>query len=302
MDEQLSALLATRGMVRRRELVKAGWSRKRLRRLLRRGELRLLAPDVFALPGPPAAGEDLTAGVVALDAVASGLTAALQHGWAVAQAPEPAVVTVGRNRSRAHRSGFDVRRRDLADTDVVERDGLRLTSPVRTVLDCCRELPLAQAVAVADSALRAGDVSHAELRAALVTLPAGRLRDRIARAVALADPASGSVLESLCRVLLAQAGLAPEATQLVIRTSAGGWIGRVDFAWPAARLVVEVDGFAFHADRAAYRQDRRRGNALQPAGWRVLRSSWEDVVGQPDTVVADVRDLLAGSASRCVAA
>lgn len=236
--------------------------------------------------------------------MASGLTAALQHGWAVAQAPEQSVVTVGRDRSRARRDGIAVRRRDLADGDVVERDGLRLTGPLRTVLDCCRDLPLAQAVAVAvaDSALRAGDVTPAQLRAAVAALPGGRLRDRVARAVALVDPRSGSVLESLCRVLLAQAGLAPEVTQLVVRSGTGAWIGRVDFAWPTARLVVEVDGFAFHADRAAYRRDRRRGNALQRAGWRVLRFSWEDVVGQPDSVVADVREVLGAPRCRCVAA
>ncbi|TAL20866.1 MAG: DUF559 domain-containing protein, partial [Frankiales bacterium] len=67
---------------------------------------------------------------------------------------------------------------------------------------------------------------------------------------------------------------------------------RVDFAWPDERLVVEVDGFAFHADRASYRNDRRRTNELVLAGWRVLRFSWEDVVGSPDVVVDQVRRAL----------
>ena len=100
------------------------------------------------------------------------------------------------------------------------------------------------------------------------------------------------MLESLCRVLLHLAGLPAPETQLGIRGPAG-WIGRVDFGWPEQRLVVETDGFAFHADRASYRVDRRRGNALVLAGWRVLRFSWEDVVHAPDTVVADVRAALA---------
>ncbi len=107
------------------------------------------------------------------------------------------------------------------------------------------------------------------------------------------DPASGSVLETLCRVLLQQAGLAPTSTQFVVRDARGRWIGRVDFAWPHQRLVVEADGFAFHADRASYRDDRRRGNALLLAGWRVLRFSWEDVVDRPDEVVTAVRAALA---------
>jgi very-short-patch-repair endonuclease len=121
-------------------------------------------------------------------------------------------------------------------------------------------------------------------------------RARVAAVLRLVDPESGSVLESLCRVLLHQAGLAPEQTQLVVRTAAGRWIGRVDFAWSAARLVVETDGFAFHADRTSFREDRRRGNALVLAGWRVLRFSWEDVVHHPEDVVAAVREALDGRA------
>jgi very-short-patch-repair endonuclease len=43
-------------------------------------------------------------------------------------------------------------------------------------------------------------------------------------------------------------------------------------------------------------------NALVRAGWHVLRFSWEDVVGAPDSVVADVRDLLEQRACVCAAA
>ncbi len=117
----------------------------------------------------------------------------------------------------------------------------------------------------------------------------------MARVLRLIDPESGSVLESMCRALLTLAGLAPEQTQLVVRDGADRWIGRVDFAWPEQRLVVETDGFAFHADRRSYRADRRRGNALVLAGWGVLRFSWEDVVEHPDEVVVAVRAALTNS-------
>ncbi|MGI8814055.1 MAG: endonuclease domain-containing protein [Pseudonocardia sp.] len=46
---------------------------------------------------------------------------------------------------------------------------------------------------------------------------------------------------------------------------------RVDFAFPVARLVVEVDGWAWHSDAARFRSDRARQNALVLAGWAVLR-------------------------------
>ena len=99
------------------------------------------------------------------------------------------------------------------------------------------------------------------------------------------------MLESLCRVLIVQRGLPIPETQLVVR-QAGRFIGRVDFAWPDQRLIVETDGFAFHSDRASYRKDRRRGNALQLAGWVVLRFSWEDVVHDPDYVIESISALI----------
>jgi very-short-patch-repair endonuclease len=55
---------------------------------------------------------------------------------------------------------------------------------------------------------------------------------------------------------------------------------------------VEADGFAFHADRLAYRRDRERQNQLERLGWRVLRFTWEDVRGRPEHVVALIRDCL----------
>ena len=294
--EQL--LAAQGGVARRRDVLKAGLSRRRLVRLVREGRLRMLTPHLVTNVARPAPDEALRALAVGLDGTVSHEDAALLWGMELAATPERRHVTVGRDRSRLSRPGATVHRSDLAGDDRVLRDGLLLTSALRTVLDLCRSLPLHEAVVVADSALRHELVSVEELTGALRDLPPGVGRGRIARVLRLIDPKSGSVLESLCRVLLSQAGLAPEETQLVIRGRAGLWIGRIDFAWPSAGLVVETDGFAYHADRNSYRKDRRRGNALVLAGWRVLRFSWEDVVHDPHDVVAAVREALHERAPR----
>lgn len=151
-------------------------------------------------------------------------------------------------------------------------------------------------MAAVDSALRQGLIGLDDLVAASDALPAARGRSDVRRAVALADPRSGSVLESALRVLLALAGLLPPESQHVVRDAGGRFLGRVDFAWPRHRLVVETDGYAFHADRASYRSDRRRTNALVLAGWTVLRFSWEDVLHDPEHVVTSVRAALCAGA------
>lgn len=233
------------------------------------------------------------------DAVAAvrraGHGAALSHELAAVMAgiellAEPVRrLTVPRNRSRLVVPGWEVRRSDLPADDVEMVGDLRVAALLRTLTDLCRILTTAHAVVAVDSALRQGLVHVEELS---LTSAFGRGCDRVRAVGRLVDPGSGSVLESLLRVLLAQAGLPAPATQYVINDAHGRFIGRVDFCWPETRLVVEADGFAFHSDREAYRNDRRRLNELERLGWRVLRFSWEDVVDRPESVVALVRACL----------
>lgn len=292
MDEVVALFARQGGIARQLDVRRAGMSRRCLRRALCEGWLRALTPHLVTNVAQPAPDGQLRAAVIALSATISHEDAALMWGIELATTPDQRHVTVGRNRSGLSHNGTRVHRADLHVDDRVLRDAVWVTVPVRTLLDLCRSRPLAEAVAAVDSALRKALVSVEALTGALRDLPAGRGRDRVARALRLVEPQSGSVLESLCRVLLHLAGLVPTETQHVVRDAKGTWIGRVDFAWPDEMLVVEIDGFAFRSDRTSYRADRRRGNALVLAGWRVLRFSWEDVIERPDEVVAEVRAAL----------
>lgn len=227
-------------------------------------------------------------------AVLSHRTAARLLGIELLE-PGPEQLTVMRDRSRLSIPGWLVARADvpLADREIV--DGLPCTGALRTVADLCRALPFEDAVVAADSAVR---LRPAEADALGVRLSAawGR-RAASARAVAAAlDPLAGSVLESLLRLVLWEAGLQP-VSQHVINDRRGAFVARVDFCWPQQRLIVEADGFAFHSDRAAYRRDRDRLNQLERLGWRVLRFTWEDVRARPAHVVASVRECLEAAAA-----
>lgn len=229
----------------------------------------------------------------------AGRGAALSHElaaqvWGVELVGDPVRrLTVPRNRSRRVVPGWQVVRSDLRTADVEMVEDVRVTSLPRTLRDLTAVLALDHAVAAVDSALRQHLVplEELELRRAL-----GRGGDRPRRVAGLVDPLSGSALESLLRVLMALAGLPAPLSQYRIEDRQGQLVARVDFCWPMARLVVEADGFAFHSDRDSYRSDRRRLNRLELLGWRVLRFSWEDVVGQPDAVAAAVRAGLAQAA------
>jgi very-short-patch-repair endonuclease len=63
-----------------------------------------------------------------------------------------------------------------------------------------------------------------------------------------------------------------------------------------ARITVEVDGWAWHADVDRLRADRRKGNALLAEGWLVLRFTWHDLDRRPAACVAEIRAALDGAA------
>lgn len=167
-----------------------------------------------------------------------------------------------------------------------------MTPVVPTVLDCAAELPIAQAVAIADSAVRRGRCTLPELRAGLQARPGLGARAHLHAVLRWVDTSSGSVLESLLRVLLSAAGLVPPCTQLVLLDPCTGRVQRVDFAWPEQRLVVEADGRRWHDPQDRRDADRTRDNTCARLGWLVLRFTWAEVVHRPEEVVAAVRAAL----------
>jgi hypothetical protein len=69
----------------------------------------------------------------------------------------------------------------------------------------------------------------------------------------------------------------------------------VDALWREQRLVVELDGFAFHGARLAFERDRMRDAAIQLAGYRVLRVTHRRLEAEPGAVAGTVRALLDGA-------
>lgn len=67
----------------------------------------------------------------------------------------------------------------------------------------------------------------------------------------------------------------------------------VDFLWPRAKLVVEVDGYAYHASRRSFESDRRRDAELQAAGYQVVRVTWRQLVEERDATLVRLARALA---------
>lgn len=252
-------------------------TRSAVRKALREGSVVRDARGRYSLAG---AADGLRA-AHRLTAVASHLTAATLLGWEVKTVPTLPVVTVPRTRrvGAERREDVDVRWADLRPDEVVSSG--RVTVPGRTVMDCAKDQPFDEALAVADSALRHGDVTQAEL-VRLAERMADRHRPRCLRVAFAADGRAANPFESVLRAVSIDTPGVRFVPQAVVRGP--GFTVRPDLVDETRRVVAEADSFEWHGSRAALRADCRRYNDLALDGWLVLRFSWEDVMFRPDYV------------------
>ena len=76
--------------------------------------------------------------------------------------------------------------------------------------------------------------------------------------------------------LIRRAGLPPPQPQFRV-LDGGRFVGRFDFAYPDAKLIIEVDGYRWHSGNQAWQRDRKRDNVLNRLGWTILRFTAEDL-------------------------
>lgn len=272
--DPVDALTRSGGIATAAELL-ALTTRKRLRRAVTSGRILHVSRSRYAL-----VSMDEARGVAAyIDGHLCLLSAAEHWGWKVkwpARWPHVVVATAPDDPVDASLTVAALPRADL--------DGWA-TSRIRTVLDCAAELPFDEALAVADSALRSGDVTRDQLLAALPADASPGVR----RVVEHASPLAANPFESVLRAILIVAGIdvVPQW-----ETTIRGVTYHPDLANPISGLAIEANSFAHHARAADHDADCVRYNALVTAGWVVLRFTWEQVMFDPAAVVATVRAAL----------
>ena len=275
----VTTVLEQLGGVATRAQLLALTDRSALDRALAAGDVVAVARGRYAL----AQLEQAAAAAHRVGGHLSHLSAALHHGWPVLLVPRAPHVSVPRRRRLApeRRHGVRLHWSDLPSDDVAGG----VTSLDRTLVDCLRSLPRREALAVADSALRAGyPPAHLVRLADALRGPGAPAAREVAR---LADGRAANPFESALRaVCLEVPGL-----RVVPQVSLYGreFLGRPDLVDEELRIVLEADSFAWHGDRAALEHDARRYNQLVAHGWLVLRFTYDDVVRRPAEVAAVLR-------------
>ena len=189
-------------------------------------------------------------------------------------------------------AGIAIRRSYLTSDEIVVRQGLPVTSALRTVIDLACRLHLIEAVMIIDAALHMRLICVDQLQAWAAAHPGYRGVAMLRRAIQYAEPASESPMETRLRLVLVLGGLPKPRVQISLHDDRGSFVGRADLYYPEQRLAIEYDGTTHRDSMAA---DNRRQNRLIEAGFVVLRFTASDVLGDPASVVATVRKAVGGS-------
>ena len=265
------------GACTRRVLV-AQCGRSAVDRALSDGTLLRVGRGRYALPSASAA----VRAAATVGGILSMRSAAQRHGWGQKLVPELPDVTFPRNHHLPHSARRLVvpHWSDIAPEDI--EDGA--TGMRRTLVDCMRMLPLEEALAIVDSALRVGDVTLANLQQIAFEMR-GRGRARAMAVAAMASAKPANPYESTLRAIASTVPGLEVHPQHPIRVSPTRVL-HGDLADPVLGIVIEAESFAWHGKTAALTRDCVRYNAFTIGGWVVVRFSWYQVMFEPAYVLS----------------
>lgn len=253
---------------------------------------------------PADAVEDLAGRCAALlsicpeGTVIAGVAAARLHGLWLPSLNDPPIevilrrdAQVPRRHAGSRRREVRARRRTLRPGEIVNVDGLPVTSEARTWLDLAETLSMPDLIAAGDSALR-GAATLADLGAVLAQAFHRRGVVRGRAALKLLDARSRSRPESHLRYALVSSGLPAPEVNKAIYTNTGEWLAEPDLHYGEARLALEYNG-ADHAEPDRMRRDLTRDVDIQHrGGWRIVAFGPAEVFRRPEQTAAFVRELL----------
>ncbi|MBA2610296.1 MAG: DUF559 domain-containing protein [Actinobacteria bacterium] len=232
-------------------------------------------------PEPPTLLEKSIGGALATGGAVSGNAAGLLLGYDSVRIlrPEFTVPTTASNsRERAGR-------RDLSDDEVVLVHDVRVTSGLRTLLDLAADLDPLRWEQALESALFRRLATINAIEAALPAMSQSRTKGvRLIRDVLALRPPNAPPTESLLETLMVQlarrVGAPVPTRQVEVYDEYGVFVARVDLAWPALGVFLELDGQQ-HAGQPVYDANRET-RVVAATGWLCGRFSWREVHDTPN--------------------
>jgi very-short-patch-repair endonuclease len=282
LQHDVQHILASEGVIARRDHPALTGT---IDRSIRSGGLCAVLPGVYSSPEQCDSIETRLQALMRWDpdAILVGEAAAWVSFW-----PEIRMsrIACSLKHHRRPQRGYEFTRRRIPPELVVDRFGVRYTSPALTALDLCATVG-GDAI---DQALRTRATTLAHLHRAM-ELTGSRVGNRIRRQLLLDSRAEPwSEAERSFHRLLRDAGITGwRANRPVVLKDLTCY---VDVIFRHLKLIIEIDGRLYHTGAEVFETDRWRQNLLVLNGWCVLRFTWTTIEKRPDQVLAMVREAI----------
>jgi very-short-patch-repair endonuclease len=284
------------GLFTRGQLRALGYSDGEIDHRVQRGDF--IAADFGVYRGattPPSSDQRLLAACLAGPAVASHRAAAARWGL---PGFDPDIVEITSLRHRRRKTADVIWHESvrLDDSECTTLGHIPVTLPTRTILDLGSVVDEPTLLRALDDALRRKLTSMLGLRIELESWGDQRRGSGVVRralAHRIDEPVPESVLETEFDELVRESVLPRPMRQWLVRDETGVPIARVDFAYPDAALVIEIDGIAYHDGAIERERDRTRDTKLASLGLRVQRFTARDIRRRPKWVTEQITRALA---------
>ena len=266
-------------------------------RRVARGELQPCLPGVYTVPWVPTSWKQQAMAAL----LWAGPSAVLSHGsaarlWQLDVDPSDRVHITVENRIQSPKQWLKVHK-VASQSRAVKIERFSVTPLSQTLLDLASKVGPDELEEALESALRRRLTTMRKLEAFVEGRCVQGRRGCAPFRRLLAQrgdvPATGSRFETRFNRLLRKARLPLPERQVEIRDG-DRFIGRVDFAYPDAKVLIEADGYLWHFGREDWQRDGTKGNHLGLQGWLILRFTTEDLKERPDEVIEMVRTALGG--------
>jgi hypothetical protein len=298
---RLSRLAARqKGVFTRAQALELGVAPTMLCRRIESGLWQRVLPRVYRIAtAPPSWRQKVMAGCLWTGGGASHRSAARLYGLegVHARSSEKIELTAERG-ATCSAVGFVVHTtRCLERNDLSVCDEIPVTSLSRTLFDIAPLLDARQLAMALDSGL----AMHRGIDERFLIREVARLRAsgrRNSQALVFLIHARGpdavpldSALERRFLAAILEAGLPrPRAHFEVVE--GGRRLAEVDFAYPRARLAIQLHGAAVHRRYSVWQRDQDQSSELAAAGWRVLCVTWAQLERCEASVIDRVRRAL----------
>lgn len=237
---------------------------------------------------PPGYPEDLYhravayLGVLPAGGAFSHQTAAALHGIPMPEVlgvEDPLHVMSPAGTRAREGKGIVGHRGTLDPGDVVDREGLPVTSVERTWCDLAAVLPEPALIAAGDALLWFLEprTSRERLRSAVERYPSRRGTKAMRSALSRLHDRCQSPKETELRLLLEASPLPPAEYNAEIPLARTGRVVRVDVGFRSRRVALEYEGDHHRTDQAQWRKDIARIEDLASEGWVVMRLTADDL-------------------------